>query len=82
MIVLMFIHFLLLGGVISVCGNNVDHCVQAVGVNLEDENDQYWIVRNSWGTTWGEEGYVRFAKTNEQGPGMCGILLSASYPTA
>ena len=43
------------GGVLSTCGTSVDHCVQVVGINL-DEN--YWIVRNSWGSDWGEEGYI------------------------
>lgn len=36
------------GGIMSVCGNQVDHCVQSVGVNTASEGG-YWIVRNSWG---------------------------------
>ena len=42
-------------GIMSSCNNNVDHCVQAVGLDLDNE---YWIVRNSWGTDWGEDGYI------------------------
>jgi C1A family cysteine protease len=47
------------GGIMSVCGQNVDHCVQAVGVDTSSNG--YWKVRNSWGTSWGESGYIRLA---------------------
>jgi C1A family cysteine protease len=42
-------------GVVSSCGDDVDHCVQAVGINTDEG---YWIVRNSWGTSWGVDGYI------------------------
>ena len=42
------------GGIMKVCGQSVDHCVQAVGVDTGTNG--YWKVRNSWGTTWGESG--------------------------
>merc|ERR1719399_1729472 len=45
------------GGIMKVCGNSVDHCVQAVGINTGSNG--YWKVRNSWGTSWGEDGYIR-----------------------
>jgi hypothetical protein len=48
------------GGVMRVCGNSVDHCVQAVGV-LPDSTTGYWKVRNSWGGSWGEDGTIRLA---------------------
>jgi len=45
------------GGIMSVCGRQVNHCVQAVGVDTSSA----WKVRNSWGTGWGESGYIRLA---------------------
>jgi hypothetical protein len=59
------------GGIVTSCGDAIDHCVQVVGLNA-DEN--YWIVRNSWGTDWGEHGYIYL----EAGVNMCGI---ATIPT-
>jgi len=41
------------------CPKQVDHCVQAVGVDASSNG--YWKVRNSWGTSWGESGYIRLA---------------------
>jgi len=47
------------GGIMKVCGQSVDHCVQAVGVDTGTNG--YWKVRNSWGVSWGESGYIQLA---------------------
>jgi C1A family cysteine protease len=48
------------GGIMTNCPGGVDHCVQAVGVDTSTK-DGYWKVRNSWGTSWGEAGFIRLA---------------------
>ncbi len=60
------------GGVMSVCGQSVDHCVQAVGV---DTDAGYWKVRNSWGTGWGESGHIRLA----YGQNTCAVASDPTY---
>lgn len=69
------------GGIMSSssCGTNVDHAVNLVGYGSENGKD-FWIIRNSWGTSWGERGYVRIARSSRDGPGVCGILKMSSYP--
>ena len=52
------------------CGNELDHAVTAVGFGSDDGQD-YYIVRNSWGPTWGENGYIKIAV--KDGKGVCGI---------
>jgi len=67
------------GGVVTgSCGTNLDHAVNIVGYNTT-ANPQYWIVRNSWGTWWGESGYIRILISS--GSGVCGINMFPMYPT-
>jgi len=63
------------------CGTSLDHGVLVVGYGT-DGTQEYWKVKNSWGTTWGEEGYVLICKDcNANGDaGECGINSEPSYP--
>nr|KYP42355.1 Vignain [Cajanus cajan]KYP42367.1 Vignain [Cajanus cajan] len=64
------------------CGNEIDHGVTVVGYGSTDDGTKYWIVKNSWGTRWGEEGYIRMERGIDAKEGLCGIAMDASYPTA
>jgi len=68
------------GGILNTaaCGTQLDHAVAAVGYGTEAGQD-YYIVRNSWGATWGEQGYIKIAAV--EGPGICGIQMQALYPS-
>lgn len=62
------------------CGTALDHGVVVVGYGTENGLD-YWIVRNSWGTNWGEGGYFRMERNVEgTSDGKCGIAVQPSYP--
>jgi len=70
------------GGVIkSGCGDNVDHGVLVVGYETVSGTQAY-IVKNSWGTSWGLEGYCYISTdpTPNGGNGVCGILTGPLYP--
>lgn len=68
------------GGLITAsdgCGTSIDHAVQAVGINTDTFNGErktYWIVRNSWTASWGEQGYIYV----EYGSNNCGITSQAT----
>lgn len=71
------------GGVLtSTCGAQLDHGVLAVGYGTDYTYGSYWKVKNSWGATWGEQGYIRMCKDcgKNSGDGQCGILAQPSYP--
>merc|ERR1712024_198372 len=87
------------GGIFDSCDYSrnieINHAVQLVGYGSDSDGD-YWIVRNSWGSRWGEDGYIRLRRDSAAqcgtacsgGPGsdeqhvcgQCGVLFDVSYP--
>jgi len=61
------------------CGTKLDHGVLVVGYGRQGLHD-YYIVKNSWGPTWGDSGYIKIAGSRS-GPGTCGIQMGPVYPS-
>jgi len=69
------------GVLTATCGDSVNHGVLAVGYGHDTaSNLDYWIVKNSWGTSWGLSGYVYLERHISSASGQCGILKQPSYP--
>ena len=67
------------GGILnsSACGTSLDHAITAVGYGSSNGQD-YYIVRNSWGASWGDKGYINIAAVD--GVGICGIQQISVWP--
>jgi C1A family cysteine protease len=75
-----FRHYM--GGVYSgPCGQPFNHAVAAVGYGVSEDGTKYWLIKNSWGKGWGEEGYMKVLRESGEPRGHCGIAAHASYPT-
>ena len=69
------------GGVFTgQCGTDLDHAVTVIGYGAESDGAKYWLVKNSWGTSWGEGGYGKMQRDVAAAEGLCGIAMKASYP--
>ncbi|BAT76003.1 hypothetical protein LR48_Vigan01g228600 [Vigna angularis] len=58
------------------CGTGLNHGVTIVGYGTTQDGTKYWTVKNSWGSEWGENGYIRMQRDLD----LCGIAMEASYP--
>jgi len=70
------------GGVYSgSCGPSLNHAVTIIGYGISEEGMKYWLVKNSYGESWGEKGYMRVLRESGDIGGQCGIAKHALYPT-
>lgn len=72
------------GGVLDSvdCGTKLDHGVLVVGYG-EESGKKFWLVKNSWSTNWGENGYVKIARSDSNNSnGICGIAMEPSFINA
>ena len=64
------------------CGTELDHGVLLIGYGSMN-NENYYIIKNSWGKSWGMDGYIYIGRGSQynNGDGQCGVLLQGSYPS-
>lgn len=62
-------------------GDEVNHAVVVVGFGETEAGEKFWVIRNTWGTMWGEDGYMRIARGSHVGSyGPCNLYVYADYP--
>ncbi|XP_020087908.1 fruit bromelain-like [Ananas comosus] len=64
------------------CGVMINHAITVIGYGADNSTgDKYWIIKNSWGTNWGENGFMRLEKDVASKSGLCGLTKQLVYPT-
>ncbi|PKU60225.1 senescence-specific cysteine protease SAG39-like [Dendrobium catenatum] len=63
------------------CDTELDHAVTAIGYGIDTDGTKYWLVKNSWGTSWGDDGYIKMQRDIDAVEGLCGLAMQPSYPT-
>uniref|UniRef100_A0A0D9XYE4 Peptidase C1A papain C-terminal domain-containing protein n=1 Tax=Leersia perrieri TaxID=77586 RepID=A0A0D9XYE4_9ORYZ len=67
------------GGVMSgSCGTDLDHGVTVIGYGTASDGTKYWLIKNSWGTTWGESRYLRMEKDIDDNRGSACLCKNSS----
>ncbi|XP_008225270.1 PREDICTED: zingipain-2-like [Prunus mume] len=64
------------------CGTKTTHAVTVVGYGMTEDGIKYWLLKNQWGESWGENGYMKILRDAGAPEGVCGLAQYASYPTA
>lgn len=64
------------------CGTEIDHGVLLVGYGSSEKGEPYWLVKNSWGPGWGENGYIKFKREMNKDVNVCGILTEGEIAFA
>ena len=63
------------------CGFELDHGVLLIGYGYDKDYDMdYWIIKNSWSESWGENGYIKIQRNIDDPRGLCGIAMDPSIP--
>jgi C1A family cysteine protease len=62
------------------CGTSLDHAVAAVGYGTDENGVDYYLIRNSWGSEWGDHGHVKIGR-NGDGYGICGVQEISVWAT-
>jgi C1A family cysteine protease len=71
------------GVVTQNCGHLLDHAIMAVGYGTDPVYGAYFLCRNSWGSSWGDQGYLKIGQsTTGDAPGICGINSEVYYVNA
>jgi C1A family cysteine protease len=63
----------------TTCGTNLDHAILITGWG-ETDGKQYWKVKNSWGVSWGSDGYILLGRNSKDKSGVCGLAMEPGYP--
>uniref|UniRef100_A0ACD6AHH6 Uncharacterized protein n=1 Tax=Avena sativa TaxID=4498 RepID=A0ACD6AHH6_AVESA len=64
------------------CTTDLNHAMTIVGYGTDEHGTKYWLMKNSWGSGWGDNGYLKIARDVVSNTGLCGLTLQASYPVA